>query len=339
MLEPLSLIRTLPALRPGHWRGAVTDDLFDDTINPGEVGIKAGTAGWTDPALARKGAFYPPGLSSAAGRLQFYAQNFNLVEVDSSYYRLPTERNSRLWVERTPSGFTFNVKAFGAFTRHPVMADSLPPDLRRLLPFDAEDKGRVSHAAIPEDVLKELWRLFRSALLPLHEAGKLGLVLFQFPKWFVRGRSSFDYLATLQARLPEFRIAVEFRHHSWLDSARAAETLAFLRREGLTYTIVDEPQGYASSVPFLPAVTTDIALLRLHGRNTDNWDRRGAGVEEKFRYLYPVEELRGFIPVIELLRGEARETHVVFNNCYSDYAVRNARQLVALLADREEDLT
>lgn len=335
MLEPRLLIKPLPGSSPGLWRGAMIDDLFDTVIRPEQLGVKAGTAGWTNPALARAGAFYPKGLKTAAGRLQFYARNFNLVEVDSSFYHLPSRRNSQLWAERTPPGFTFNVKAFAAFTRHPFGREAVPGDLIPSLPLQAREKERLYESDLGSELVDELWFRFREALLPLQESGRLGVVLFQFPKWFPRGRANRDYLASLPARLRGVKIAVEFRQHTWLDPAHRDDTLAFLREHGLLYVTVDEPQGYASSVPLVPAATGDLALFRLHGRNTDNWDRRGAGVEERFRYLYPVDELSGFLPVIRQLKDSAPEVHIVFNNCYGDYAVRNVRQLLALMAGKE----
>lgn len=290
--------------------------------------VLVGTCGWADPSLVRCGRFYPPSAVSAAERLRFYARNFELVEVDSTYYALPSERNAGLWAERTPPGFLFDVKAFSLLTHHPTPARALPASLRQQLP---PKEGNYYYRELPAEVAEEVWRTFEGALLPLDSAGKLGVVLFQFPPWFLPGRESTNYIREARERLPQYRTAVEFRSARWFVEDARRRTLDFLRHEGIPYVCVDEPQGLPQSVPPLAEVTGAVALVRFHGRNREAWARRGATVAEKYDYLYREEELREWIPRVEAMGAEAEEVHLLFNNCHEDKAVRNARELGHLL--------
>ncbi|MBL7119441.1 MAG: DUF72 domain-containing protein [Dehalococcoidia bacterium] len=293
--------------------------------------ILIGTCSWTDPTLIQSGRFYPEWAKSAESRLKFYASQFPLVEVDSSYYALPGEKTSRLWVERTPERFTFDVKAFRLFTQHPTPAVALPKDIREALPASAREKARLYQRDMPADMTDELWSRFESALLPLDSAGKLGVVLFQFPPWFYPGDEQRHYILSCQERLPQYRIAVEFRHNSWVNDKNRERTMSFLRDNDLPFVCVDEPQGFESSVPPLAEATSDIGLVRFHGRNRDTWEKPGIGPAERFNYLYGEEELGEWVPRIKELAGKTRQLHVLFNNCYQDKAVVNARQVGYML--------
>lgn len=293
--------------------------------------ILIGTCSWTDPTLIESGRFYPEWAKSAESRLKFYASQFPLVEVDSSYYALPGEKTSRLWVERTSDRFTFDVKAFRLFTQHPTPAAALPKDIREALPASAREKARLYQRDMPADMTDELWGRFESALLPLDSAGKLGVVLFQFPPWFYPGDEQRHYVLSCQERLPQYRIAVEFRHNSWVNEKNRERTMGFLRDNDLPFVCVDEPQGFKSSVPPLAEATSDIGLVRFHGRNRDTWEKPGIGPAERFNYLYGEEELGEWVPKIKELAGKTRQLHVLFNNCYQDKAVVNARQIGYML--------
>jgi len=293
--------------------------------------ILIGTCSWTDPTLIESGRFYPEWAKSAESRLKFYASQFPLVEVDSSYYALPGEKTSRLWVERTSDRFTFDVKAFRLFTQHPTPAAALPKDIREALPASAKEKARLYQRDMPADMTDELWGRFESALLPLDSAGKLGVVLFQFPPWFYPGDEQRHYVLSCQERLPQYRIAVEFRHNSWVNEKNWERTMGFLRDNDLPFVCVDEPQGFESSVPPLAEATSDIGLVRFHGRNRDTWEKPGIGPAERFNYLYGEEELGEWVPKIKELAGKTRQLHVLFNNCYQDKAVVNARQIGYML--------
>ncbi|MFJ1541944.1 DUF72 domain-containing protein [Micromonospora chalcea] len=284
--------------------------------------IKVGTASWTDRTLLDSG-WYPANADTPEKRLSYYARQFPLVEVDATYYSPSAERTARLWAERTPAGFTFNVKAFSLLTGHPTRVSALYKDLR-----PDTDKRNVYPDDLPAQAYEEVWTRFLSALDPLVEAGKLGALLFQFPPWFTIKRDNKQYLLEVARRCAPLRPVFEFRHASWFDGDNAAETLGFLREHALPFVCVDMPQGHKSSVPPVLAATADLAMVRFHG-HSDKWTSKD--IHEKFGYDYSKRELRDWAPKLRELAGEAEQTHVLMNNCYRDYAQRNARTLADLL--------
>lgn len=293
--------------------------------------ILVGTCSWTDPTLIACGRFYPPGVTSAEDRLRFYAQQFAIVEVDSTYYAPPSERNSALWAARTPEGFVFNVKAYALLTGHPARIDRLPVWLRDTLPVESLSKKNAYRKDFGEDAVEKLWEAHRRALAPLGDAGKLGAVLFQFPPWFVRSAENSAYLRGIPMRLPGQPVAVEFRGGGWLRDEAAAETLRLLEDAGLAYVSVDEPQGFRSSTPPVVAATAPLAVVRLHGRNASTWDAKTAVASDRFNYVYADAELLEWVPRVRELAGQTRAVHVLFNNNYEDQGVRNARRMAQLL--------
>lgn len=294
--------------------------------------IRVGTSSWTDKTLLASG-WYPDDAKTPEARLRHYASQFDVVEVDSTYYSLPSERNAVLWIERTPKDFVFNVKAFSLMTQHPTSVRGLPKDVRGLLPDDAPQ--RLYPKDIPSKVADLTWEMFRSALMPLHSAGKLGVVMFQFPQWFMPNRESREYILACRERLADYDIAVEFRQATWFaDEDATRRTLDFLGGEEIPFVCVDMPQGFASSIPPLAEATSKrLALMRFHGRRSEVWGKRGVPVIEKFKYEYSKKELAEWTPRIEVLREQAKETHVLFNNCYRDYAPKNARQFADLISE------
>jgi uncharacterized protein YecE (DUF72 family) len=251
--------------------------------------------------------------------------------VDSGYYALPVARTAELWVDRTPDDFVFNIKAFAWMTGHATETARLPLSLREALPADLAEKRRLYAKDVPSEIREEAWRLFIDALRPLHDAGKLGAILLQYPRWVRPAPHSPQMLARARERLGGMRAAVEFRHADWLSPRLRDRTFSLLRELDLAYVIVDEPQGLPSSVPAEVAVTTpSLAVLRMHGRRADTWEKRGATVQEKFRYLYSGDELSTWVPKIVEISGEAEQVHVVFNNCYGNYGTTNALELAAL---------
>jgi uncharacterized protein YecE (DUF72 family) len=295
--------------------------------------ILTGTCSWTDPTLIECGRFYPAKSMSAEARLRHYASQFPLVEVDSTYYAPPSERNAQLWAARTPPEFLFDVKAFALLTGHGARAERLPATLRERLtdPARAAAARQLYLKHLTPEGVDLLWELHRVALAPLLAAGKLGAVLFQFPPWFTRDRQNVAYLGELPQRLPGVRLAIEFRGGGWMDDVAAASTLAMLERLGLAYVSVDEPQGFRSSTPPLAAATSDLAYVRFHGRNRETWDKRTAAASDRFNYLYDEQELREWVPRVRLLAEAAGSVHVLFNDNYEDVGVRNARQMALLL--------
>jgi uncharacterized protein YecE (DUF72 family) len=296
--------------------------------------ILVGNCSWTDPTLIACGRFYPAGVSSAEARLRYYATQFPLVEVDSTYYAPPSRRNAELWVARTQPGFVFNVKAFALLTGHPARVDRLPGALREtLLPAARTKRNAYLKDLTPEGV-ELVWEIHREALAPLLAAGRLGAVLFQFPPWFRANAANRDHLIRIPERLPGLRVAVEFRGGGWLESDDdIRRTLSLLADRGFAYVAVDEPQGFASSTPPVAEATTDLALVRFHGRNTATWEIKTGAASDRFNYLYTEDELREWVPRVRALEGRAGTVHVLFNNNYEDYGVRNARQMSDLLSD------
>jgi uncharacterized protein YecE (DUF72 family) len=302
--------------------------------------ILIGTASWTDPTLVKDGNFYPPDAKTAEARLRFYATRFPIVEVDSTYYFPPSERNSVLWIERTPADFTFNIKAYSLLTNHPTKRDSLYAEVKEALPDELKEKSRIYRENLGDELVDEVWQRFHDALMPLHSAGKLGAVLFQFPEWFVIGRKNKDYVLEAAERLKDFRVAIEFRNESWLNERNREETLSFLEEHDLPIVCVDMPQGFRSSIPrFAAATAKDLSMVRFHGRDPEVWAKTNVSASERFRYRYSQDELSEWVKPISELSEQTRETHVLMNNCYRDYAVNNARQLGDLLGvelEREE---
>jgi uncharacterized protein YecE (DUF72 family) len=299
--------------------------------------VRIGTCSWADDALSKY--FYPPKLP-AKERLAWYAQFADTVEVDSTYYRLPSESMVHGWAERTPPGFVMHVKAFGLMTRHPVKLEVLPEDLRDEMPVD--ERGRVDRP--PRELRGEVFRRFQSALEPLRAAGKLGGILLQFPPYIVFKDSSFEYLEWAREQLGSDEMLVEFRHRSWLEEDNRAETLSFLERIGAAYVTVDAPKSDTAKnlVPTVPAVTSGTAYVRFHGRNMGTWNKRGGSAAERFDYLYSDEELGEWTGTLKELAGQSEQAYAFFNNNASSadpdnplgrisQAATNAQQLRRLL--------
>ena len=271
--------------------------------------IRIGTCSWADEALSKH--FYPRG-TPAGERLAYYAEHFDTVEVDSTYYRLPADEMVRRWAERTPDDFVMHVKAFGLMTRHPVKLEALPPDLRDEAPVD--DKGRVDRP--PREFRGEVFRRFLDALEPLRSQGKLGGILFQFPSYVVRKEASLDYIRWAREQVGDDEMLVEFRHVSWLDDEGRGETLQFLEEIEATHVIVDAPriEGAKNTVPTVHALTSPTMYVRFHGRNADTWNKRGGSASERFDYLYSDDELREWVEPLRELSGQAEQAYAFFNN-------------------------
>jgi uncharacterized protein YecE (DUF72 family) len=292
--------------------------------------ILVGTASWTDKTLIASG-WYPPEADTPEKRLRFYARQFGLVEVDATYYALPAEQTATSWAERTPAGFTFNVKAFSLFTQHPTPVKAMPLDLREAVAGPdsaAAGKERVYLKDVDPGVVDQAWERFLAALEPLRQAGKLGAILLQFPPWFPIGRSRKDYILACASRVAPRRVCVEFRNKTWMSPENQEETLGFLASHQIPYVCVDMPQGYPSSIPPVLAATSDLAVVRMHG-HSDKWDSKN--IYERFGYEYSEGELASWAPRIRDLASGASTTHVLFNNCYRNYAQVNAQQLEKLL--------
>jgi uncharacterized protein YecE (DUF72 family) len=270
--------------------------------------VRIGTCSWADESLSKH--WYPKG-TPPRDRLAYYAEHFDTVEVDSTYYRLPDAGMVEGWAERTPDGFVMHVKAFGVMTRHPVKLEQLPKDLHEEVKTD--ERGRVDRPS--REVRGEVFARFLDALEPLRSADKLGGILFQLPSYVVYKPASIDYLGWAREQLGDHEMLVEFRHRSWFDEENRAEVLAWLERLGATHVIVDAPKTEARNlVPTVVALTSPNAYIRMHGRNAGTWNVRGKSAAERFNYLYDDNELREWVEPVRELAGEAENVYVLFNN-------------------------
>ncbi len=293
-------------------------------------GIRIGTCSWTERSLIDSGAFYPPGVDSAEQRLRFYASRFDTVEIDSSYFSIPTRAMAQAWAERTPSGFLFHVKAFGALTGHRIEPQGLAKELREMLP--AADPAQTGVQVCEPAALRAMAQAMVEALQPLKAAHKLGFVIFQFPPWFGYQKANLEYLAYCKQLMAGLPIAVEFRHGSWLTRRHADDLFAFLREHKITYITCDEPQyGTLASLPFHPEATTSMAYLRLYGRNAESWLGHS---DLRYDYRYDRQELGEIAEAAKRLSVDTRATFIMFKNCHAGHAVANALQMRELLAPR-----
>ncbi len=294
--------------------------------------ILVGTSSWTDKTLIECGRFYPASATTPEDRLRYYASQFPIVEIDSSYYGIPSVENAERWVERTPRGFVFNIKTYRLFTRHQTPLASLGKDIRQAL--GPVSKKNVYDKDVPEELTLELWRQFRSVLDILRDAGKLGAVHMQFAPWVAFHPESFGYIEHCRAMLAGFTVAVEFRNRSWFESDRhAARTLQFERDNALVNVIVDAPQGIPNTIPSVWEVTNRaLSVVRLHGRNHGTWNRKGLkSSSQRFDYDYNDDELKEIAGEVAEIADKVETTHVLFNNNYQDQGQRGAATLRTLL--------
>lgn len=294
--------------------------------------VRTGTCSWTDPTLVKDADWYPRRSMSAAERLAFYASRFPVVEVDSTYYWPPSPQLASDWVERTPPGFVMDVKGYSLLTGHPTRRESLWEDLRPLVAEEHREKKNVYAEHLPPDAVEEAWARFEHALAPLHEAGKLGGVLLQYPAWFTPKKANRAELERIRGRLGHYPVYVELRSPRWwAEEEDRRRTLDLLRAHELAHVVVDAPP--ASGLPAVVEATADLAVVRFHGRNDSTWNKRNISAAERFDYLYDDRELRQWVPRVEELAAEARSVHALMNNCYGDKGVSNAADLTRLLLE------
>lgn len=274
--------------------------------------IRVGTSGWSYPSGKGtwNGVFYPAGVkgrSRAHGKfdeLAFYAEHFDTVEINSSFYRTPTPETAKAWADRTPRGFEFSLKLFQKFT-HPEMF----------------------HKATGEDP----WELgqkdvdaFRAALDPLASAHKLGALLAQFPPSFKNEADSRGYLEWLLQQFREYSLAVELRHRSWSDDP--AETLKLLDASSAAWAQIDEPKfRYSIRQNLMPNVKS-FYYLRLHGRNAKEWWKHEKS-EDRYNYLYSSNELEPIAEAVETASARVKKAYLYTNNHFSAKSVANAAVL------------
>jgi uncharacterized protein YecE (DUF72 family) len=308
----------------------MTDELaLGPVLRLGQAEVRVGTCSWTDKTLVNDTKWYPKKSMSAAERLAYYAARFPAVEADSTYYRPPSDQLTSGWAERTPPGFRMNVKAYSLMTGHPTKPDTLWPDIRDELAPDAAEKRNVYPHHLPADAVEEVWRRFADSLTPLLETGRLGAVLLQYPAWFTPKRDNRHELSLARQRLGKIPVCVEFRSPRWLEKDDVDRTVKFLSDHELALVVVDAPK--VSGLRPVAAATTDLAVVRFHGRADDTWKANTTTAAERFKYLYDRRQLRSWVGRIEELAEQAREVHVLMNNCYEDYGVRNAADMIDIL--------
>jgi uncharacterized protein YecE (DUF72 family) len=290
--------------------------------------VRVGTASWTDPEFIKAG-WYPADVKDdAEARLRYYAGRFPMVEVNASFYALPTVETTASWAERTPEGFRFHVKAHQVISGHPSDPGRLPPPLREL-PASHDARGRIRRAS------RELRDAVIDALLeatgPLGD--KLGAILLQLPPYVVAGAAQREELGRILARLRPARAAVEFRHRSWAEPGEREAAAELLAAHDASWVVVDTPRRDVASImpPIVEVTSPALAYLRLHGRNAAAWTT-GRTVAERFDYAYSDQEMEEWVgPVLDMAE-RAQEVAVVFNNNARDYALRNAQRFGELLS-------
>jgi uncharacterized protein YecE (DUF72 family) len=287
--------------------------------------IACGTTSWADRGLVQAGTFYPKKSMSARERLAYYASRFPLAEIATTYRFPPTPDLCAQWVERTPDGFTFDIRAWSLLSGAPTLPDSLWPDLQGKVKASQRDTRRLYSSHLPPDVLDECWDRFLHALRPLREAGRLGAVIFQYPGWFSPRPDTWDELATLAGRTAGHRCAVELRNRKWLEGDSCETTLEWLEGLDLAFVCVDGPAEGPRSLPLVSAATADTAIVRFVGR-------RQVGDEPwSSPYRYSETELSSWVPRLTALARSSAEVHVLMDNCWGSDAVDNALEMSRLL--------
>ncbi len=297
-------------------------------MSTSSTSIRIGTASWSEPEFVKAG-WYPQGLP-AGQRLPYYAQQFDMVELNSSFYAIPAARMCERWAKETPDGFFFDVKCHRLLSRHATKADALPADLRDSA--EVTDRGNVILTPALEE---EVAGRFLAELEPLERAGKLGALLLQMTPGFAPRAAD---LAALEPLLQQLkgdgeqprRVVLELRHHDWLDPRHREQTTAFLREAGVTLASIDGPPADAKHFTIMPSVDEitepRLAYLRLHGRDAKAY-LTGKTVAERFHYDYGDAELDEVAGRAQDLARHADEVHVVFNNNARDFAPRAAERL------------
>jgi uncharacterized protein YecE (DUF72 family) len=290
--------------------------------------LRVGTSGWNYPGGRGtwNGIFYPParGRAKSFDELSFYAEHFNTVEVNSTFYGQPRAEVCRAWAERTPAGFEFSVKLYQKFT-HPEMFKGA---MKRTLPGEAaEDHALLDALARPNQADLDA---FRSGIEPLASAGKMGALLAQFPPSFKDTPAAREYLANLVRAFAEYPVAVELRHRSWSDAI--AGTLALLNTFGAAWVQIDEPKfKFSIRQNYLPNVK-GFYYMRLHGRNVEKWWRHDKA-EDRYDYLYSSEELKEFSETAGAARALVKKVYLYTNNHFSAKSVANAAMIKQQLGE------
>jgi uncharacterized protein YecE (DUF72 family) len=254
------------------------------------------------------------------------------VEVDAGLEIL-TERVVGPWVDRTPEGFVIDVRAHRLFTQHPVPVESLWPEVRDALAPSVRSRRQVYADDLSARALDLALDRFFASLEPVLEFGKLGAVVFPFPSYFQPSTRAFDYLGWLRERAGDTPLAIEVRNREWVDSKHRESTMAFFEEQRLAYVSVDVPPGFPNSLPPLAVATTDLAVVRFHGRNGDAWERGADSGDDRMAYTYRPGDLEPWVSRLTKLASAARAVHVFFTTGNAESASRDARLLVRVLTE------
>jgi uncharacterized protein YecE (DUF72 family) len=286
--------------------------------------ILVGTSSWADPGFVKE--WYPPGMPSR-DRLAWYAERFEGVEVNSSFYAVPERSTVRRWSKVTPDGFIFDVKVHQLLSRHSAKLESLPPDLR-----DGVETTGAGRVVLTPELERAVARELVTAVEPLADDGKLGAFLIQLTPGFSTRKHSLEELEGLLDALAPHRVAVELRNRNWVRDEREDETMRWFSEHDVAFVCVDSPPADDFQIlPPIDAVTRDdIAYIRLHGRNTEGY-LKGRSVAERFAWRYDDDELEEIAGRVHGMAEQAAETHVAFNNNRGDDAPTAAQRFRALL--------
>ena len=293
--------------------------------DPATGRILVGTASWSDPGFVER--WYPKKLK-AGDRLGWYAQHFEMVEVNSTFYSAPEPRMVERWCANTPDDFIFDVKLHQLFSFHSTPAKLLPPGLQGMAETDAKGKVRPT-----PDLQERMLRIFLASFSILERENKLGVFLLQLSPAFSPRKHQLAELEPLIAGLGNYRLAIEFRNRNWAVGDQLQQTVDFLRNHKVSFVNVDAPS--ADHFTIMPSdldeiTNPQVAYLRLHGRDAKAYTT-GKTVAERFNYDYAGEEIDEVAKRGQKLARRASEVHVVFNNNALDYAPRAALRLRAAL--------
>lgn len=264
--------------------------------------IYIGVTGWGDHDTLYENV-------SQRDKLKEYGAHFPIVEVDTTFYAVQPLRNAEKWVRETPEDFKFIVKAYQGMTGH-------------------------QRGEIPFETKEEMFNAFKESLVPYVDAGKLAMVLLQFPPWYDCKKKHVDYIRYCKGQLEGFPLSLEFRHQSWFRPEFRDKTLTFMKKEGWIHSICDEPQAGEGSVPrVLETTHKDATLIRFHGRNLYGWNKPNGEDWREVRYLYRYNraELEEWIPHIHQLHENSEDLYILFNNNSGGDAAANAKELIELL--------
>jgi uncharacterized protein YecE (DUF72 family) len=293
--------------------------------------FRIGTASWTDPGFIED--WYPPQLPKSQ-LLRWYAEHFNYVEINATFYAIPTARTVERWVRETPDDFLFDAKLPKALSRHRMQAKFLPLDLRSKVP---NERGYVTLTRKSEKLIVQR---FLHEIRPLSQAKKLGAFLLQLSPSFQPKHHQLDELDSILDLLAPHRFAAELRNRAWVTGEQTEATLNYFRSRKITFVMVDAPESeHFTVMPGVNAVTNPkLAYFRLHGRNAEGYVS-GRSVPERFNYDYPRKEVEQIAERVRAIEGDVDEVHIAANNNRSSYAPKTARLLAEILIGRTEAKT